>query len=176
MILRIFSAVLLVWLLGFVWFSFTLPGPVQEADADAAIVPTGGAGRIARGLDLVARDEVREMFVSGVDPEVTPEEFAAEFDVPRGRMECCVTLGFNAVDTRSNASEAAMWLAENDYDSVRLVTTDWHMRRAYSEFRNVLPPSVTIVQDAVSSKPPLETLFIEYNKFLASLVWQALPG
>ena len=70
------------------------------------------------------------LFVSGVDPEVTRAEFAREFKVTAREMNCCVTLGYLAVDTRSNAGEAAQWMESNGVRSVRLVTTDWHMRRA----------------------------------------------
>jgi len=108
------------------------------------------------------------MLVSGVDPEVRPSEFAAEFGVSPEEMACCVTLGFAAVDTRSNAAETAKWVAQNEVRSLRLVTTDWHMRRAAGELDRTLPYHVTVIRDAVSSRPDLGTLFLEYHKLLAS--------
>lgn len=175
MIWRLGAAVLLAWMVGFIWFAFMLPGQARGVEAEAVIVTTGGPGRIERGVDLLEKGEVEQLFVSGVDPEVTTEEFAAQFNVPRRTMQCCVTLGYSAVDTRSNASEAALWIAERGYTKVRLVTQDWHMRRALSEFRQAISPQVTIFADAVSAKPPLATLFIEYNKFLASVASRNLP-
>lgn len=172
MILRFFAAVVLVYALGFLAFAVTLPRPVAGVKTHAVIVLTGGPGRIQRGLAVVAKGEARELFVSGVDPEVKPREFAAEFEVTPETMECCVTLGFLAVDTRSNAGEAAQWLADREFTSVRLVTTDWHMARAASEFEDVLPPSVTLVEDAVPSSPNLGTLFLEYNKLIAAVISQ----
>ena len=79
-------------------------------------------------------------------------------------------------DTRTNAGEAAQWLRENKFTSVRLVTTDWHMARASSEFEETLPPDIRVVEDAVSSHPSLATLFLEYNKLLAAVVSQGLPS
>ena len=105
-----------------------------------------------------------------------PGEFAAEFDVTDREMECCVTLGFLAVDTRSNAGEAAQWMKDNDVETVRLVTTDWHMRRAASEMRGALPEDVTIVEDAVPSDPDFRQLFLEYNKLLLATVSQGIPA
>ena len=170
------ALLVLAWVLGFLWFALFLPQPLEAGiKGDAVIVLTGGRGRIERGLAVLEAGEAREMFVSGVDREVRPREFAAEFDVPAARMRCCVTLGFAAVDTRSNAKEAAQWLADRRFDHVRLVTTDWHMRRALSEFRTSIPASVRIDSDAVASNPALGTLFVEYNKYLASLLWRALP-
>ncbi|MEX0343106.1 MAG: YdcF family protein [Erythrobacter sp.] len=176
MILRFFAAVVLVYAFGFLGFAVSLPKPVAGERTDAVIVLTGGPGRIARGLDIVEQELAKELFVSGVDPDVTPAEFAAEFDVSRRTMECCVKLGYLAVDTRSNAGEAAQWLRENDAGSVRLVTTDWHMARASSEFSETLPPDMRVVEDAVVSHPNLATLFLEYNKLLAAAISQGLPG
>ena len=175
MILRFFAAVLLVYAFGFLGFAVTLPGPVADQQTDAVIVPTGGPGRIARGIEVVEEGLAKQLFVSGVDPEVKPNEFAAEFDVSRRLMNCCVTLGYLAVDTRSNAGEAAEWLKENEYSSVRLVTTDWHMARAANEFSDALPPGTTIVKDAVRSSPNLATLYLEYNKLIAAAISQGLP-
>ncbi len=166
----------LCYALGFLYFALSLPQPIAETTTDAVLVPTGGPGRIARGLEVVRAGDADKMFVSGVDPEVTPQEFAAEFDVQAREMRCCVTLGFLAVDTRSNAGEAAQWLTSNDVRTVRLVTTDWHMRRAAAELRHSIPATVTVVEDAVPSDTVLSTLFLEYNKLLAALVTQGWPA
>lgn len=168
MIRRILSVMFLAWAIGFLWFAVSLPRQVAGTTTDAVIVPTGGAGRIARGLEVLDQGLAAKMLVSGVDPEVRPVEFAAEFMVRPEQMECCVTLGFSAVDTRSNAAETAKWVAQNEVRSLRLVTTDWHMRRAASELDRTLPDHVTVIRDAVPSQPDFGTLFLEYHKLIAS--------
>lgn len=169
MIRRVLSLLFLAWAIGFLWFVVALPRPAEDAvRTDAVIVPTGGAGRIARGLEVLDKGLAGKMLVSGVDPEVRPGEFAAEFGVSEQEMACCVTLGFAAVDTRSNAAETAKWVAQNEVRSLRLVTTDWHMRRAAGELDRTLPAQVTVIRDAVPSQPGLGTLFLEYHKLLAS--------
>lgn len=175
MILRFVASLLLIYLFGFLGFALTLPQAVSGQVTDAVMVPTGGPGRIARGIEVVEEGLARELFVSGVDPEVKPKEFAAEFDVPARLMKCCITLGYLAVDTRSNAGEAAQWMKENEFSSVRLVTTDWHMARAASEFAEALPEGTVIVRDAVKSSPDLATLYLEYNKLIAAAISQGLP-
>ena len=175
MITRAFSLVALAYLLGFMWFAAALPQPLDGGRSDAVVVPTGGPGRIDRGLELLAKGAAREMLVTGVDREVKPREFAAEYRVSDRTMRCCVTLGFAAVDTRSNAAETADWARQRGYKSLRLVTTDWHMRRAARELERALPDGVTVVRDAVPSRPRLGILFLEYNKLLASTVAQLLP-
>ena len=169
MIRRVLSLVFLIWVIGFLWFVVALPRPADEAvTTDAVIVPTGGAGRIARGLEVLDKRLAAKLLVSGVDPEVKPAEFAAEFGVSPTIMACCVTLGFAAVDTRSNAAETAKWVAQNEVRSLRLVTTDWHMRRTAGELDRTLPDNVTVIRDAVPSQPDLGTLFLEYHKLIAS--------
>ena len=179
MIRRILAAIVIVWAAGFAWFAVALPGPLADGEegptTDAIVVPTGGPGRIERGLEVLAAGHAEQMLVSGVDPEVKPGEFAAQFSVPMQTMQCCVTLGYAAVDTRGNAAEIADWLEERSYTSVRLVTTDWHMWRAAGELRHVLPDEVTIIEDASASDPSLKTLLLEYHKLLASRIawlWQ----
>jgi uncharacterized SAM-binding protein YcdF (DUF218 family) len=176
MLRNLISAAFLVWALGFLWFVVDLPRPAQMLETDAVIVPTGGAGRIARGLDVLESGLAGRMLVTGVDPEVTPDEFAAQFEVSAERMDCCVTLGFRAVDTRSNATETADWVADNAVTSLRLVTTDWHMRRAAAELRRTLPSDLRVVRDAVPSQPTLATLFLEYHKFIASTLAGLIEG
>ncbi|MEM9501478.1 MAG: YdcF family protein [Pseudomonadota bacterium] len=171
MIRRVVSALFLVWALGFLWFAVALPQPAEDVATDAVIVPTGGAGRIAKGLSILEQGLAKRMLVTGVDREVRPNEFAAQFEVDDAQMECCVTLGFAAVDTRSNAAETARWVESNDVASLRLVTTDWHMRRAAIELDRTLPDGIRVVRDAVSSEPSLANLFLEYHKLLAS--WAA---
>lgn len=170
MIRRLASAALLLWLLGFVWFAIALPRPQDGGRTDGVVVPTGGSGRIARGLEVLDRGWAPRMLVSGVDREVRPREFAAEYRVPKKRMACCVTLGFESFDTRSNARETARWVAANRLRSVRLVTSDWHMRRAAFELGQMLPEDVVVVRDAVASQPSFRILFLEYNKLLARMV------
>jgi uncharacterized SAM-binding protein YcdF (DUF218 family) len=170
MVRRIVSFMLLVWLLGFFWFAIALPRPHDGGKSDGIVVLTGGGGRIGRGLEALEKGWGRRMLVSGVDREVRPGEFQAEYKVPAALMACCVTLGFQSVDTRSNAREAAEWVAQNKIRTVRLVTTDWHMRRAAMELGGLLPDHVEVIRDAVPSQPSLRSLFLEYNKLLARAV------
>src|SRR5215218_8822004 len=111
MLRRFASFVVIAWALGFVWFAAILPQPIGAGRSDAAIVLTGGEGRIPRALEVLGRGWVRRVMVSGVDSEVRPGEFAAEYVVAPRTMRCCVAIEQVSVDTRSNAREAASWIA-----------------------------------------------------------------
>jgi uncharacterized SAM-binding protein YcdF (DUF218 family) len=80
-------------------------------------------------------------------------------------FDCCIDLGRESVDTRSNAQETAQWLKRHKFRTVRLVTTDWHMPRARFELKRQ-SPAVEVMSDAIQSKPSFRQLFTEYNKYL----------
>ncbi len=163
---RLLALLVILWALGFAWFALLLPQPHGDEQTDAIVVLTGSAGRIDRGLALLRRKQAQQLLVSGVDSDVKPAEFAEIYKVPRKLMDCCVTLGREAIDTRSNAIETSRWLAKRDYKSVRIITADWHMRRARYELSRQLEGPVTIIVDAVRSNPSLNVLLREYHKYL----------
>lgn len=166
MIARLFAMILLAWMLGFGWFALLLPQPLDGRTTDAIVVLTGGAGRIDRGLDLMRDGAAKRMFISGVERSVRPAELAERYHAKLALFTCCITLGREAIDTRSNGIETAHWLDRRGYDTVRLITSDWHMRRAAFELRQALPPDIILFYDAVPGNPSLTMLFKEYNKYL----------
>lgn len=174
MLRRVLAVPLILWALGFIWFAVFLPQPAPQSRTDAIVVPTGSGGRIQRGLEMLQLGAAEQMLVTGVDISVQPGEFQVQFEVPQRVMDCCVTLGFSALDTRGNARETAQWLEQQEYTSLRLVTADWHMRRAALELKQQLPDDIRITRDAVHSEPSLKTLFLEYHKLMAVWVLQVL--
>lgn len=170
------SALLLAWAIGFIWFAVALAQPSDDVRTDGVVVLTGGKGRIDRGLEALRQGWAPKLLVSGVDRNVKPHEFAIEYRIGSLQMACCVTLGFAATDTATNARETADWISGQQLRSVRVVTSDWHMRRAVLELRKEVPAAVTIVEDAVPTQPSLRMLFLEYHKLLARLAWRTVGG
>jgi uncharacterized SAM-binding protein YcdF (DUF218 family) len=168
MISRFVSFLAVLYALGFVLFSFTLSPPAGKdaPSADAIVVLTGAKGRLEHGVDALRHHRAKRMFLAGADPSVTKGDIARRLPGRERLVACCVDLGSQSVDTRSNAHEAEAWLDKNHYRSLFLVTSDWHMRRALFEFRSVLGSRYTIQPDAVATQPGFATLFGEYNKFL----------
>lgn len=166
-IVRFAALGLLAWMLGFVAFVVFLP---RAADAklktDVIVVPTGGAGRTIRGAQILKAGSAKRMFISGVATTTRGREIAAENRLDPKLFACCVDLGREASDTRSNAEETAAWLRARKAKSVRLVTTDWHMPRARFELDQVVGSDVRIVDDGVDSEADFSVLMREYNKYL----------
>jgi uncharacterized SAM-binding protein YcdF (DUF218 family) len=168
MIFRAASLIALIYLLGFIFFALTLgrPATAGAAKTDAVVVLTGGSGRIEHAVEVLKDGKAKRLLVAGADPSVTKGDIARRLGGSRSVIKCCLDLGSESVDTRSNAEEGARWLARHRFHSVRLITSDWHMRRAHYEFRKVLGDKYPLVTDAVRTEPSFLTLFGEYNKYV----------
>ena len=163
---RAVSLALLLYLLGYALFGVTLPRAGGGERTDAIVVLTGGSNRLERGFALLERRAAPKMLISGVARTVRPGELAVAYRVEERWLDCCVTLGREAYDTRSNADEVATWVSRNRVRSIRLVTNDIHMPRARYELRKRVGDDLVIVDDAVPSEPSFTALFLEYNKYL----------
>ncbi len=175
MITRFVALLIMAWILGFAWFGLWLPRPAElwaQADTrtDGVVVLTGGPGRIEQGLSVLSAQKADRMLISGVDRDVRRAELEALYPKQAGQFECCVDLGFKAVDTRSNALETASWVERNHAKSIRLVTSDWHMRRARLELDMLIDPRVTVVEDAVQTEPSMGVLVTEYHKYMLRMI------
>jgi uncharacterized SAM-binding protein YcdF (DUF218 family) len=158
----------LAYLIGLAWFINFPPGPAGAERTDGIVVLTGGPGRVARGFELLQGGAAERLLISGVDAAVRPEELAAEYNVPMDVMSSKVDLGRDATDTRTNGEEVAEWVARHEMGSIRIVTNDWHLRRARKEIGWRVGGNTKIVSDAVPSPRSFGQMFVEYNKFLIS--------
>ena len=175
-LIRLIAFVPLLWALGFAAFVILLPGPADiKVRTDAIVVPTGGPGRIARGIEVLAAGSAPRMFISGADRSTSAASIARVGSLDRRLFACCVDIGHEASNTRANAEETLEWLQGRKAKSLRLVTTDWPMPRARFELERVIGKDVRIVSDAVDSEADLSVLAREYNKFLLRRV-AALGG
>lgn len=168
MIARLLAFLAILYGLGFALYAVTLGGPAPDdaPKADAIVVITGGPGRIEHAAELLKRGKGKRLLIAGADPSVRKVDLIRRMGLRRSLLDCCVDLGSESVDTRSNAEEAKRWIERRRYTSMRLVTSDWHMRRARYEFNRQLASDIKVVPDAVRTEPEFMTLFSEYNKYL----------
>ncbi len=163
------------WLAGFVRFmaAVSAPLPADPPEADAIVVVTGGADRIAEGLRLLAAGKGRELLVSGVASKLDLTLMARHAGLDPALLAGHVTFGRAALSTRGNAREAALWARQYGFHSLILVTATYHMPRARAEFARAMPG---IVLHAAAVSPPamhtpwhwatLRLLAVEYSKYL----------
>lgn len=148
--------------------------PDPGARGEAIIVLTGGEGRLAVATELLERRAGSRLLISGVHPDVTPDELRAAMGASGPLFDCCVDLGREAADTTGNAAETAAWVAERGYDRVLIVTSDYHLPRSMLEMRARMP-DVELVAFPVHSPRPWSDAnsarrwLLEYLKFTA--VW-----
>jgi len=130
-----------LWLGGLVWFvSGISDEPAAfEAPADGIVVLTGGADRLAVGLDLLKRGEAQRLLISGVHPDTGAADLSENSIGTAELFDCCIDLGRAAHNTRGNALEAADWATSHAYKRLIIVTSDYHMPRTLIEFRAAMP-------------------------------------
>jgi uncharacterized SAM-binding protein YcdF (DUF218 family) len=166
---RVVALLALLWAAGLAWFVLAQPGPAPMTQAtDVVVVLTGGPGRSARGVEVLAEGSAKALFVSGVNPAVTRGEFRAAANLPPELLACCVELGKEAETTRGNALEVAAFVERRRARSIRLVTAGYHMRRAQAELAATLPPDILLVADAVAVPLSPRGMIGEYHKLIAA--------
>lgn len=185
--LSLLGSLLCVWLAGFVWFATNLQKVAAQPErrTDAIVVLTGGSGRLRQGLELLSEQKADKLFVSGVYRGVEVQELLAISQQSPDELECCVFLGYEADNTRGNATETAAWMREQGFTSLRLVTAIYHMPRSLLEFRRVMPDIEIIPHPAISrnfrqddwwlSLGSTGLLATEYAKFLIARLRALLP-
>lgn len=167
--IRLLALLIAAYGIGFAIFALTLPKAAGDEQTDAIVVLTGSPGRLERGFALLAQGRAQAMLISGVPADARPQDYAARYQVDPALFPARIALGHESVDTRTNAEEVARWLQRRHYRSIRLVTSDLHMHRAYYEIGRRVG-DVAIVTDAVATNPGVVQIFWEYNKYLMARV------
>lgn len=172
--------------LGFLRFAGNLPAveAPPPRHADALVVLTGGADRISDATDLLASGLADRLLITGVNPTTSPESLARRLPRLRNLVECCVTLGYQALDTAGNAAETAAWVRANHVRSLIVVTSNYHMPRALAEIGGKLKGVELLAYPVVSehargrpwwtSPHRLRLIASEYVKYVVVLARQAL--
>jgi uncharacterized SAM-binding protein YcdF (DUF218 family) len=181
------AALFVAYLGGLVWFADSMVDTVDDSGTttDAIVVLTGGSQRVQTGLQLLTAGKAKKLFVSGV---YHGTDVAALLHVQRqspDAVQCCIALGHTADNTYGNAQETATWMRQEGYRSLRLVTANYHMRRALLEFSRAMPEARIIPHpvfpDTVRERwwawpGTLDLIIGEYDKYLWALVRPWFPS
>lgn len=151
---------------------------VLPASADGIVVLTGGPDRIGDGVELLANGRAKRMLITGVRKGVSLETIGKPMPQFKQVMACCVDLEHAAQNTVGNAIAARAWMRRNDYHSLIVVTSNFHMPRALVEFRRAMPGVVLyshpVNSDRVSVEnwwrdgPVARLVILEYGKFVVA--------
>ena len=166
-----------LWLTGLILFTHIIPiAPLDTIrTTDGIAIFTGGDTRLKVALDLFQQKKGQYLLISGVNPESTLSQ-----TIDQMADKSNVTLGYEALDTLGNAEETAAWVSTHHIQTLRLITSNYHMPRSLFELSYLLP-TVEIIPHPVVGKSFLKskwwldfsTLYLvvqEYNKFLFALI------
>jgi uncharacterized SAM-binding protein YcdF (DUF218 family) len=120
----------------------------MPAAADGIVVLTGGESRIAAAARLLEVGTARRLLVSGVNRRTSRDDLRRLLKMHSALFDCCVDIGYEALDTAGNADEARLWAAQWHFSRLIVVTASYHMPRSLAEIEIALPEA-TLVPHAV---------------------------
>lgn len=176
-------ALLVAVLVGFALFvrtGLTLD-PARARTADGIVALTGGEGRVVTAVALLGENRGERLLISGANPDVGLDAVRAASGATRDLFECCIDVGHDAANTIGNAEEAARWTHANGFDSLLVVTSDYHMPRALLELQAAMP-GVDLIAWPVEGPPPwadprsARRWTLEFFKYAAVYGREAVSG
>lgn len=118
--------------------------------ADAIVVLAGGKGRVDEGVRLYRERRAAYLFLIGVDPSVRKSDLYRQH--PGDPSPDGVILERASRNTLENAILGREVILRRQIDSVLLITSRYHMKRAAILFRNALPRDLAIYPYPVDTK------------------------
>lgn len=164
--------------LGFVLFAVVATRkPVDNAElADGIVVLTGGEARIGEAGRLLEAGRARRLLISGVNRRTGRDDLRRLLRLPPALFDCCVDIGYEALDTYGNADETRGWAGQWHFSKLIVVTASYHMPRSMAEIALALPEATLIAHPVLPRQlqgmpwwlrlGAARTLLSEYLKFL----------
>jgi uncharacterized SAM-binding protein YcdF (DUF218 family) len=146
---------LVVGFAAFVWFLPEEQIPLDN-NADGIVVLTGGTSRVTDALELLASGRGKRLLITGVNPGTTTGDIARQTGAYDRLLSCCVDLDYSAQNTLGNAVQARIWANDNNFHSLVVVTSAYHMPRALAELAHQLPDAALIPFPVVSDRLRIE--------------------
>ena len=166
---------------GFLWFVSHIASEEVTLDtkADGIVALTGSAARIPDAIELLATDRGKRLLITGVHRATSSKEIARVTPLYSRYFTCCIDLDRTALNTFGNALETRRWARQHNFNSLIVVTSNWHMPRAMAELEHQLPDVTLtpypVISEKVKSEPwwsSLDTarfLFAEYLKYILAI-------
>ena len=99
-------------------------------DVEGIVVFTGGENRVQTSIQLLTQNVGQRLFISGVNPNTKKSDISYRIKIDRKLLDCCIDLGKNANNTFENAFETIRWVKNNNFKSLIVVTSNYHMKRS----------------------------------------------
>lgn len=147
--------------------------------ADCAVVLTGGAGRLREGFDLLSQKQIKKLIVSGVNASSSLSDIFPLWVFYPEIKEEDIFLERRSETTYGNAQQSLPLVEALNCHDVILVTSNLHMYRAFRTFRNIFPPQIELVKQALPTAHRVHLSFwdvvIESFKSMFYALWAYGP-
>ena len=134
---------------------FTRHVPMHEVtlsrDGDAIVALTGGASRITDAIELLAAGRGKRLLISGANPATNSHEISRLNPEFEKWVRCCVDFD-RSVNTLGNAIEIRKWAERRGFQSLVVVTSNYHMPRALAEIRHQIPQATLVPFPVVAER------------------------
>ncbi len=166
----------LAWIIGFVLFNQKINSYQidNQTKTDAIIVLTGGRNRIIEAVRLLDDGMAERMLISGVQENISPKDIEKRNAVNlTNKPE--IEFEKQSENTVENAIKTNEWIKQNNINSIRLVTSNYHIPRSLQEFMSQNTKLEIIINPVYSEKVSKKwwknvgsfcLIASEYNKFL----------
>lgn len=146
----------------------------SDPSADCAVVLTGGAGRVREGLSLLARNMVKKIIISGVHPDVEFSDLNSSLTYLGEIDEKNVLLERRSTTTYGNAQQSLPMVEALGCHDLVLVTSQYHMTRAYKTFVASFPSGFPIYKHTLAAsrtESNLYEIWLEVFKHIFYSLW-----
>ena len=149
------------------------------------VILTGGTNRIKDGLKIIeyfrkGNKNNYKILVSGTGTGFTKNSLKKKLgpNFNPKLIQCCIDLDNVSKNTITNASETFKWTQKKDIKEFILITSNYHMPRAYLEFKNIMPnfkihtysitPKKHDIENWLNSYQTFGLVFREYCKYIVA--------
>ena len=122
-----------------------------KAVGDCGVVLTGGLGRVREAISLLSQKKMRKLVISGAYQTATLNDMFPEIlFYPEINLDD-VVLERRSNSTEANAQQSLAVTEALNCKSVLLITSDYHLYRAFKTFVQVFPPTIPIIPYSVQT-------------------------
>ena len=177
---KFYLFIILILIFSFIFFDFTkfykniLLFQNNLIPSNNLVVLTGGTNRIKQTLNLFIEQSSKNynLLISGAGKGFNKKIVSSllpETDLYKNKLHCCIYIENKSKDTMSNALETYRWITKNNFKSITLITSDYHMQRALIEFKKILI-NIKIIPFVLKNNnqsltKKIKNYFFEYLKF-----------
>ena len=141
---------------------------------DGIVVLTGDQFRIAKGIELLKRNPSKKLLISGVNKNINQVDIMKEFPNSKNFFQCCIDIGKDAKNTFENIIETFEWMKSNEFTSIIIVTSDYHLPRVKLEINRFID-NQQIFYEAVKTDESdsilrLKKITLEYIKYIRTFL------